>query len=119
MFAERAARIAAEAPALTGIGDLLGDQCDGAVEPDVEHVITGFEAGVGFLVLHVGAETADAGRDRLTGLGIFADFARQRKQLERLVEIDVFEGPALGYAGPLRLLLFGAFAELKIRSKPA
>ena len=99
-----AAGIGAEAAAFAGIELLLGDQRHRAVEADGEHVVAGFEIGVGLAVLDVGAEAADAGQDRFAVLGMLADLARQRQQAERAVEIDVVGLTALRQAGALGLL---------------
>src|SRR6202011_3913326 len=82
MVAERAARVGAETAALAGIGPLLGDQRDRAVEADREHVLARIQVRVSLALLHVGAKAPDAGQDRLATLRALADFARQREQLE-------------------------------------
>src|SRR3546814_4088436 len=72
-------------------------------------------------MLQVGAETADAGGDRLAGFRMGADFARQGQQLECRVEIDFRRRHGLGQRCAFRfrrclfaLLLRLRFAELDI-----
>ena len=89
VIAERAARIGAEAALARTLGDLFGDQRHRAIEADGEDLLRGIEIGVGLAVLDVGSETADAGADRLAVLGVAADFARQRQERERALEIDL------------------------------
>ena len=79
MLAERLAGIGAEAAAARAFRDFLGDQRDRTVEADIEHLIAGLEAGIGLLMLDERPETAEPGGDRLAGLGMPADFARQRQ----------------------------------------
>ena len=43
-------------------------------------------------MLHVGAEAADAGEDRLAVLRVLADFARQREQPERAARASMSSG---------------------------
>ena len=80
MLADRLAGIGAEAAAARTLGDLLGDQRHRAIEADVEYFVAGFQARISLFVTHERPEAADAGRDRLAGLGVFSDFARQRQQ---------------------------------------
>src|SRR5262249_10789648 len=56
----------------------------------------------------------DGGKEGLAVVGMLADLARERKQSERAVEIDVVGGEALRQAGALGLLAFGRFAELDV-----
>ena len=81
MLAERLAGIRAEAAAARSLGDLFRDQRHRAIEAAVEYLVTGFQARIGLFVTHERAEAADAGGDRLAGLRMFSDFARQRQQL--------------------------------------
>src|SRR5262245_29240976 len=119
VVAERAAGIGAEAALARALGLLLLDQRDRAVEPDGEHVVAVREVGVGLAVLHVGAEAADAGQDRLAVVGMLADLARQREQAERAGEIDVVGRQPLGQAGALGLLALDRLAELQIGAEAA
>src|SRR5262249_18301012 len=86
---ERPAGIWAEAATARALCDLLRNQRHRAVEADSEDLIAGLEAGIGLVVLDEGTKAADAGGDRLARFGVLADLARQRQQLERVVEIDV------------------------------
>ena len=61
----------------------FGEQDDGAVQADGQHVVIGGERFEGRSVLDVSAETANAGNDRLTGLGVPPQFARQCQQPAR------------------------------------
>src|SRR5262249_24542945 len=106
------------------LGGLLGDQRDGAVEPDREHVVARLQVGVGLAVLHVGAETPDAGNDRHAVLRVLAHFARQREQAERTGQIDVLGRKALWHRRSLGLcglaaLILGRLAELDVGPEPA
>src|SRR5947207_636049 len=64
MLAERLAGIGAEAAAARALGDLFSNQRHRAVEADVEHLIAGFQAGIGLFVTHKRSEAADSGGDR-------------------------------------------------------
>src|SRR5262249_18853238 len=121
MVAERAARIAAEAPSLAGIRALLGDQRHRAVEPDREDLIDPVETCIGLAVLDVRSEAADPCHDRLALLRALADLARQREQPERRLERHVFGRYTLRNPGALRLLTFvlRRFAKLEIGPEPA
>src|ERR1041385_7408870 len=121
MLANRAARIAAEAPSLAWVGALLGDQRHGAVEADRENLIDRVEACISLGVLDVRPEAADPGDDGLAVLRDLADLARQREELQGLVEIDVLDGPALRNARALRLLAFvlRGLTELQIGPETA
>ena len=88
MFADRAARIGAEATAARSFRQLFRDERHRPVEPDIEDVVAGFQTCVGLTVLNIRAEAADAGPDGFAVLGMLADFARERQQFERHVEID-------------------------------
>ena len=82
----------------------------------------GVEVGVGLAVLHVGAEAADAGQDRLAVVGMRADLARQREQLRAPFEVDVVGRQPFGR--PARLgfscrLVLGGFAELHVGAEAA
>ena len=122
MIAERLAGIGAETAAARALGDLLGDQRHRAIEPDVEHLVAGLEAGIGLLMAHERPEAAEAGRDRLAGLRMLADLARQRQQLQRQFEFDVAGRHVLRNAGALRLFALGIIlllAELDIGAEPS
>src|SRR5262249_22035612 len=75
--------------------------------------------GVGLAVLYVRPEATDAGNDRLAVVGMLADLARERKQSERAVEVDIVGGEAFRQAGALGLLAFGCFPELNVRPEGA
>src|SRR5205807_2028414 len=77
----RCVGIGAEAAAARPLGDLFSNQRHRAIEADVEHLIAGLQARIGLFVAHERAEAADAGGDRLAGLRMFSDFARQRQQI--------------------------------------
>src|SRR6185437_3341293 len=81
MVAELPARVGAEAPAAGSLRQLLRNQRHRAVEPDVEDLVAGLQARIGFVMLHEWPEAADAGRDRQARLRMLADLARQRQQL--------------------------------------
>src|ERR1700732_5069141 len=71
---------------------------------------------------HEGSEAAESRGDRLAGLRMPADFARQRQQLQRHLEFDVGRRDVLRNAGALRLLAFGViflFAELDVWPEPS
>ncbi len=121
MIAERLAGIGAEAATAWALGDLLGDQRDGTVQTDIEHLIAGLEAGIGLLVLHERPEPAEAGGDRLPGFRMLADLARQRQQLQRQFEINIAGRGPLRNPGALRLLALGVIlllAELDVGAEP-
>ena len=69
--------LAQQLRAAPGRGFRLGQQRDGTVEPDRQHIVIGGERGEGRAMLQIGPEAADAGGDRLAGLGVEADIARQ------------------------------------------
>src|SRR5581483_711512 len=105
MIAKRLAGISAEAPARTLCG-LLGNQRHGAVESDIEDLVARFQARIGLVMADEWPEAADAGGDRLAGLRMLADLARQRQQLQRKLQLDIGGRRALGNAGAPRLLAF-------------
>src|ERR1700722_5203911 len=122
MIAQRLAGIRPKTPAARAFGDLLGNQRDGAVEPDVEHLVAGLEAGIGLLVTHEGTETAKPRGDRLAGLRMPADLARQRQQLQGEIKVDVAGRHVLRNAGALRLFALGiilGLAELDVGTEPS
>src|SRR5712672_420936 len=104
VIADRASGIGAEAALARTLGDLLGDQGDGAVEADAEDLVDILHIGVGLAVQHIGSEAADAGLDGLAVLRMEADLARQRQELERQLEVDGGGLGALGQSGALGLL---------------
>ena len=78
------------------------------------------EVGVGLAMLHVGAEAADAGDDRLAVFGMLADLARQRQQCRaRDSRSTSSGGSALRQAGALGLLAVYGLAELDIGPEAA
>src|SRR5882672_7549415 len=117
MLAQRLAGIGAEAAAARAFQNLLGNQRDRPVEPDIEHFVAGLEAGIGFLVAHERAEAAKTRRDRLAGLRMPADLARQRQQFQRQIKLDIAGRHVLRNAGALRLFALGiilGLAELDV-----
>src|SRR2546423_13059041 len=64
MIAQGFSGISAETSTARTLCDFFRDQRHRAVEADVKDFVAGFQAGVGFLVLHERAEPADAGGDR-------------------------------------------------------
>ena len=80
MIAQRLAGIGAEAAAARAFCNFFGNQRDGPVQSDIEHLIAGFQAGIGFPMAHERPEAAETRGDRLAGLGMPAYFARQRQQ---------------------------------------
>src|SRR5258708_38074186 len=89
MLAQRLAGIGAEAAAARAFQNLFGNQRDRPVEPDIEYLVAGLEAGIGFLGAHERTETAKTRRDRLARLRMPADFARQGPQVERQNKLDI------------------------------
>src|SRR5258707_450714 len=79
MIAQGLAGIGPEAPAAWAFCNVFSNQRHGTIEADVEHLVAGLEAGIGFLVADERAEAAEARGDRLAGLRMFSDFARQRQ----------------------------------------
>src|SRR6201986_5031369 len=69
-------------------GRRFGQQHDGAVQPDRQHVIVHSERFEDRSVLNVRAEPADAGYDRLAGFGMAAELARESEQTQRGLEVD-------------------------------
>src|SRR5262249_41211652 len=67
-------------------------------------------------VLDVGPEAADAGHDRLSVVGMRAEFARQRQERQRLLQGHVVGRHALQERLPLGLLLALGFAELDVEA---
>ena len=67
---------------------LLLEQLDGLIQRHAEHLGIRPERAEFVAALHVGTEAAEVGDDVLSGLGIVADQARQRQQLERALERD-------------------------------
>src|ERR1700730_1161395 len=82
MIARRFAGIGPEAAAARGFCNFLGDQRDGSVQSDVEHLVARLEAGIGFFVADEGAETAEASGDRLARLPVAAGLPRPREKRE-------------------------------------
>src|SRR5690348_2029585 len=99
----------------------LGQQADRAVEADRQHVVVRRQRLVDLAVPDIGAEAADAGDDHFTVLRMRADVARQRQELERLLEIDVRgrdtlrERGAFGFFGRRRIGFLRAFSLLARR----
>ena len=80
----------------------LVEQRHRPVHADGQHVVAGLEADVLLLELHERPVAVDAGHDRLPGLGIAADLARQLEQLQRHRQVQIVgqhagrQGAALG-----------------------
>src|SRR5258708_7522082 len=74
VVADRASGVGAEAPLARTLGDLLGDQRDGAVEADTEDLVDILDIGVGLAVQHIGTEAARAQRDLEPALRVLAEF---------------------------------------------
>src|SRR6185437_14928955 len=72
------------------------------------------DRGVFGAVLEIGAEAADPRGDRLAGLRMAADVARQREQALRGVERDVARNHSFQERDTLGLDAFAAFAELEV-----
>src|SRR5690606_24723263 len=67
-----------------------------------------------------GPVAAEAGGDRLAGLGVQADLARQGEEGERPVEVEARRVPAAWQTGALRLVAFlDRLAELHIGAEAA
>src|SRR6187200_2394111 len=98
---------------------LFGDERHRPVETDGENILEALEIGEGALMLDERPVAAKPGQDRLTGLGMTADLARQRQQLERELEIDIVGLHALGQGGAGRLLAVLALSELDIGAEAA
>ncbi|CAH0312433.1 hypothetical protein ROS9278_04991 [Roseomonas sp. CECT 9278] len=81
----------------------IGQQCQGAVHADAEHVVILVERLEHRARPNIRAEAAEAGGDLLAGLWVSADDARQRQQAERVVQRDRIGGHAIGQAGALGL----------------
>src|SRR5262249_17778438 len=117
MIAERLAGIGAEAAAARTFCHFLGNQRHGAVQAAIEDMVAGLKAGIGLLVLDERPEAAQPSRDRLAGLRMLADLARQREQLERKVEVDIAGRSVLRNARAPWFLVLGIIlllAELDI-----
>src|SRR5216684_601193 len=122
MIAQRFSRIGAETAAARAFCNFLGNQRDGSIQSDVEHLVAGLEAGIGLLMAHERAETAKTRGDRLAGLRMPADLARQRQQFQGQIEVDVGGRDVLRNAGALRLFAFRiilGLAELDIGTEPS
>src|SRR5260221_4271784 len=92
----------------------LGEQADGAIEPDGQHVVIGRQRLEGGAVLEIGTEAAEPGGDRLAGFRVLADLARQGEQAQRGVEIDIGGDHAARQRNALGLGAVFALAELDI-----
>src|SRR6476660_2616456 len=96
----------------------------GRFGPFVRHGKTyaSLEAGIGFPVAHERPEAAEARGDGIAGFRMPADFARQRQQFERQIEVDVGRRDVLRNARAFRLLPLGVIlglAELDIGAEPS
>ena len=95
---------------------LLRDQVHRAVEPHGEDFLDIGQVGVCAVMQHERSVAPDAGSDRLARLGMQADFARKRQQLQGLFEGEAVGRPALGQRRALR---FGSVAQLYIWAEPS
>ena len=93
------------AGALFGAGDLFGKNRDRAIEADVEQLFRVFQVRIGAVMQDEGTEAAETGGDLLAGFRVDADFAREREQAQRHVEIDVGRRGLGGQAAALRLVV--------------
>src|SRR6202163_426913 len=121
MIAQGFSGIGAKTTSARAFRNFFGNQRDGPVQSDVEHLVAGLQAGIGFLMAHERAEAAEARGDRLPGFRMPADLARQRQQLLRPLELDIGRRDVLRNAGALRLLAIGVvlgLAELDIGTEP-
>src|SRR5690606_34065472 len=98
-LAQRRGRSGAAPPVLLR----LGEDRDGLVDADREELLLGIEAARLVLPLEVGP-VAPVRRDDLAALGVLADDAGQREQLQRLLEGDRAERHRLEERRHLRLL---------------
>ena len=64
-------------------------QYDRAIDTDGEDILGRFQRGIFAFMRDIRSEPAKAGGDRLFGFGMQADFARQRQEAQRGVEIDI------------------------------
>src|SRR5262245_2817523 len=116
VLAQNLARVGAKTAALLWVGLFLGDQSDGAIETDGEDVVAFLQVCVDLAVFDVRAETSDAGDDRLAVFGRQSDFARQRQQTERFLQVNIVGRHTFWNSGALGLFDFGFFlAPLRFR----
>src|SRR6185312_1390148 len=94
----------------------LGEQADGAVEPDRQHVVVLGDRAEILAVLYIRAEAADRRDDHLAILGMGSDVARQSQKLQRPVEIDIAGREVFRHRGALGLFLALALAKLHIEA---
>ena len=87
-----------------GLGGVGGQQVDGAVHADLQHILFRRQVLVLVAMLQIGPVAADASQDRLARLRVPADLARQRQQSERLLQRHRHRVLRLGQRGALRLL---------------
>src|SRR5262249_38047960 len=93
-------------------------------QADRQDVFVIADVGVGFAVLHIWTEAADAGDDVFLIVRMLADDARQREELHGSVEIDLIgrnalrQARALGLHG-LAILVFGRLTELQVAAEAA
>src|SRR5262249_52762143 len=114
VISERAARISTEATPTRRLGPLLGDQRHRAIKADSKHFLRGIQIGIGFAMLNVRSEPADAGADRLAVLRMEADFPRQRQQCKCTLQIDIHGRGSFRQSGAARLFASARFAKLHI-----
>src|SRR6516164_3518779 len=92
----------------------FGEQDDGPVHADGQHVIIGSERLEGRPMLDVRTEAADSRNDRLACLGMPPELARQGEQSQSSVEIDIGGFHRSRQGNPLRLERAIVRAELDI-----
>src|SRR6185437_15127872 len=92
----------------------LGEENDGAIEADGQHVVLGGQRLEGGAVFQIGAEAADPGDDLLAGLRVIADVARQGEEPARRVEVDIGRRDAARQRDALWLAAVLAVAELNV-----
>ena len=94
----------------------LVEQGDRPVHADGQDVVAGLESDVLLVELDEGAVAVDPGHDRLPGLRVAADLARQLEQLERELEVDLVGQRAGRQRAALGLR---AAAALHVGAEPA
>ena len=98
-----------------GLGLDTGQQFDGAVHANLQHVVVAPKGFVGRPMFEIGTEFADAGGDGLAVLGMGAQQARQGQQGQGLGQGQLAGLQALVQAGAFRLaFLVFRFAQLDV-----
>src|SRR6185437_12674795 len=94
----------------------LGEQAHRSVEADHQNIVVLRQRAEFLAVFQVRTETADGGDDHFAVFGMRAEFTRQGKQSQRLVEIDIADRYGFGNRGAFRLLVGIAFAALNVEA---